>query len=142
MSKKKSNKKEYFGLKKKYQPRSKRKFIDYDYIDKLTEKEKEWLSKFTDEYYSSNVHLNDKKALHKSDKLRKDCYNRDNQIRRDVYAKEDFKQLVKKYFYSDELEALLGREGIEPSPEDKIIEKIDNEKALKRFDWPKPKLVK
>ena len=52
---------------------------DYDYLDELSEKEKAWLNKFTKEYV--NADLNTKKKsrnLHKTERLKKDCYDRNN----------------------------------------------------------------
>lgn len=61
---------------------------DYDYLDKLSEKEKAWLNKFTKEYVNTEFDLKKKRSnLHKSDKLRKDCYNRNNARNRCVWTK-------------------------------------------------------
>lgn len=63
-----------------------REYIDFDYVDQLSEDEKKWLHKFVEEYYCGKVKKDDRSALHHTDKLRKDCYNNNNRINRDVYS--------------------------------------------------------
>lgn len=50
---------------------------DCDYLDKLSDKEKEWLNNFNEEYINANMNHKGKK-LHKSKKQKKDCYDRNN----------------------------------------------------------------
>ncbi len=53
--------------------------IDYDYVDKLSPEEKKWLNKFTEEYVNASVDPKKlKKNLHNTEKLKKDCYDRNN----------------------------------------------------------------
>jgi hypothetical protein len=47
-----------------------------------------WLAKFNNEYYN-NTGLKDEDALHSTDELRKDCYNRTNAANRDLYSISD-----------------------------------------------------
>lgn len=50
--------------------RSRWELIDYDYIDKLSETDKAWLNKFTDEYVNANFdRKNLKNNLHKTREL-------------------------------------------------------------------------
>lgn len=60
--------------------------IDMDYIDKLSDAEKQWLCKFVAEYHNANVKKGDRKALHKTVKLRQDCYSRKNAQNRDMMS--------------------------------------------------------
>lgn len=61
---------------------------DYDYLDKLSDKEKAWLNKFTKEYVNAELDTSNKrKNLHKTDKLRKDCYDRNNARNRCVLSR-------------------------------------------------------
>lgn len=61
---------------------------DYDYLDQLTEQEKAWLNKFTKEYVNADLDTKRKsKNLHRSDRLRKDCYDRNNARNRCVWTK-------------------------------------------------------
>lgn len=63
--------------------------IDYDYVDKLSKKEKEWLNKFTDEYVNASVDpKNLKKNLHNTEKLKKDCYDRNNARNRCILTQQ------------------------------------------------------
>jgi hypothetical protein len=88
---KKSKRKKRDPLKHSDQVRTRREFIDYDYVNQLSKEERDFLAKFTDEYYGGAVKKGDAEALHYSDdkkeydKLRKDCYNRNNEIGRCQY---------------------------------------------------------
>lgn len=82
----KSNKNVHWGLEVNSFPKHKRWAVDQDYTDKLSEEEKQWLSQFNEEFYKNKVKKNDPKALHNTDKLRKDCYSRENAANRDLYA--------------------------------------------------------
>lgn len=59
-------------------------FSDYDYLDKLSPSELEWLKKFHQEYNQGD--LNRKENLHTTKKLKKDCYDRNNQRNRDLFG--------------------------------------------------------
>lgn len=88
MSRKKSNKKysKYPALCKYTLRKNVREFIDFDYLDQLSEDEKMWLNQFVEEYYCGKIKKGDKKALHQGDRLRKDCYTRNNKINKDLYS--------------------------------------------------------
>lgn len=75
----------YPGLVKEVHPRTRWEHLDQDYIDKLSDKEKEWLSNFNEEYLSGNFNHKGKK-LHRTKKERRDCYNRNNARNRDLYT--------------------------------------------------------
>jgi hypothetical protein len=80
------------GLDKAVNLRTRQDLIDYDYIDKLSDVEKDWLSKFTEEFVSGTFKKGTpgKKGsgpLHKTKKLKRDCYNRNNLRNRCVYTK-------------------------------------------------------
>jgi hypothetical protein len=62
--------------------------IDYDYVNKLTDKEKAWLNKFTQEYVNAGNLTKENKPLHKSKELRKDCYDRNNARNRCQYTRQ------------------------------------------------------
>lgn len=62
--------------------------IDYDYIDQLSEEEKAFLNKFTEEFVNASFNTkNPRKNLHKTKKLRQECYNRNNARNRDIFTK-------------------------------------------------------
>ena len=74
------------ALNPKYNLKTRTELIDYDYIDKLSEKEKAWLNAFTEEYTNANMNHKGKK-LHKSKAMKKDCYNRNNARNRDILTR-------------------------------------------------------
>jgi hypothetical protein len=87
MAKRKQKRKNYPALNPFANKKIRREFIDVDYVDKLTDKEKEWLNKFMDEYNGANLDFqNLKKNIHNSKKLKKDCTDRVNARNRDIYA--------------------------------------------------------
>lgn len=71
------------GLKKGKFSRIKQEYFDQDYIDKLSDKDKAWLSQFNDEWLGANT----KDArFHKSKKAKKRCNDQNNARNRDVYS--------------------------------------------------------
>lgn len=84
----KKNKKsriKHVGLIKKYYPRTKRDLVDFDYIEKLSEAEKQWLSSFMEEY--AKAHLNHpENKIHKK-KYAKSIFAANNARNRDVWGK-------------------------------------------------------
>jgi len=117
----KKPKKKRNPLKLSDQTRTRREFIDYDYVDKLSPEEQAFLAKFTDEYYGGAVKKGCKTDLHYSSdrkkyrELRTDCYNRNNRQNQDVYG------LSKT---CDKLD-LIDDHPIEVYPEDALNELID-----------------
>lgn len=72
-------------MKRELNPKSRWELLDFDYIDKLSEKEKDFLNKFAEEYiHGSFEHT--RKDLHKSKKAKRECYNRNNARNRDLYT--------------------------------------------------------
>lgn len=51
--------------------------IDFDYINQLSDKEKEFLNSFTEEYYIANFN-HDGKKLHKTKEQRREVYRANN----------------------------------------------------------------
>lgn len=69
--------------------KSRTELLDYDYLHKLSEKDLEWLNKFTEEYVNANIDTDKpRKNLHKNKSLRKDCYDRNNSRNRDVLTRQ------------------------------------------------------
>lgn len=65
--------------------RSRFELLEFDYKDKLNKKQKDWLNKFNEEYVNASLDSkNLSKNLHNTDKLKKDCYNRNNARNRDI----------------------------------------------------------
>jgi len=67
-----------------HQVRTRREYIDYDYLKELNPEEYKFMQKFTDEYYGGAIRVGDDESLHNTDELRKDCYNRNNRQNRDI----------------------------------------------------------
>lgn len=63
--------------------------LDYDYIDKLSDKEKKFLNKFTEEYVNASLDVKKKwRNLHKTKESIRDCFNRNNARNRDVLTQQ------------------------------------------------------
>jgi hypothetical protein len=74
------------------QVRTRREYIDYDYVNQLDNSAKKFLQKFTDEYYGGGGFrrqeddtYNYKKNVHKNDELRRECYRRNTRQNKDIY---------------------------------------------------------
>lgn len=80
------------GLKKQYNSKVKQEYIDYDYVDKLSPEEAEWLNKFSEEYIGAKLNHHD--ALHDTPELRKDCFDRNNARQRCIYGNSKAKNAV------------------------------------------------
>ncbi len=89
-SKKKNRRQEkkYPNLNKQVNLKSRQQLLDYDYLSKLTHKEKKWLDKFSKEYINASLDAKKlEKNLHNTPKLKKDCYDRNNARNRDLFFK-------------------------------------------------------
>lgn len=85
----------YKGLDKKSNRINIQSLLDFDYLDKLTDKEKEYLSQFAQEYYSADFRGD--KPIHKK-KHKKKIYNSNNARNRDTLS------LVQAFGMLDQLE--------------------------------------
>jgi hypothetical protein len=83
--------------------KSRTELLDYDYLDKLDEKELEWLNKFTEEYVHASLDTErPRKNLHSTKAMRKDCYDRNNARNRDVLVRQ---KAQNKNVYLDDIKA-------------------------------------
>lgn len=111
----------YAGMYKQLHPRSRRDYIDADYVSTLSNEDKAFYSKFIDEYYGATLASAKKKwrwknDFHKTPKERKTCTDRNNAQNRDIFA-------IKKHELE---EATLKKiDKALNSPEDALIEIID-----------------
>lgn len=82
-----------------------------DYIDKLTESEKEWMSKFIEEELNTQF-KNDGTDLNKTREERKKIYDRNNRQNRDLYGtlKHKSNKLVDSSNKAADIEARLSKE--------------------------------
>lgn len=106
----------YPALKKQYNLKSRQELIDYDYIDQLNHEEKEWLNKFTEEWANAKLSKDPSKNLHKTKKLRKECYDRNNARNRCMLTRANAAGI------SDELSE---KEPDKKNIEENLIDKID-----------------
>lgn len=109
----------YPALDPAYNLKTRTQLIDYDYTDQLSEKDKEWLNAFTEEYTNANFAHKGKK-IQKKKKHKKDSYDRNNARNRDILTRETAQG---KYISLDETHTY--------ELEDQIIDRIDKEKSKK-----------
>lgn len=91
MKKNMRSKTKYPALNKKLNVKVRQELIDYDYLDKLSEEEKKWLNKFTEEYVNASFKKTESgnyssKNLHRKKTQRKDCYDRNNKRNADIFS--------------------------------------------------------
>jgi hypothetical protein len=125
----KRTKTKYPGLNKKVNTKVRQELIDYDYLNKLSPEEKEWLNKFSEEYNSASFKKSKKgnystKNLHRTKKLRKECYDRNNSRNRDIFSITKANDMLKE---ADKLNTYLEEKSIRNATqvEDDIIAIID-----------------
>jgi len=80
------NSKKYPALNPSVNLKTRLDILDFDYIDKLNEKDKKWLNNFVEEYNNADFRHKGKK-LHTTKKTKRDCYNRNNARNRDIFTK-------------------------------------------------------
>lgn len=80
---KKRDSTKYPGLNKNLFSKIKQEYFDFDYLDKLNDKEKAWMSQFNEEYLGARLNGN-KKPLHKTQVLKKNCFDMNNARNRDI----------------------------------------------------------
>ena len=93
-------------------------FNDYDYIHKLDNKTRKWLSSFHREWDCADM-KHSGQIFHSKFIDRKKCYDKNNEINRDIYAiKRTTKQLIfvkdlhriiddKNYLFNERLEEVM-----------------------------------
>ena len=113
--------KKFAALDPAYTPKVRKEYLDMDYIDKLSEKEKIWLNKFMEESLNASFEKDNKKNIIKSKKERKKIYNENNARNRCMYSVAKASRKLDEYVYENHEEI---SEGL--SPEDALIEYIDN----------------
>jgi len=122
----KRSKKKHAALDPAYNIKLRYDLIDYDYLDKLSEEELDWLNKFQKEYVNASVGKHSEAAesdqLHNTPELAKDCTDRNNWRNNDIYgvskATHQLRDISK-----DEVKKILDTKT--PNPEDFYIDCID-----------------
>lgn len=113
----------YPGLTPSVNARPRWEHIDHDYIDQLSNEEKQWLSNFNEEWLSGNFKHKGKK-FHKTKKEKRACYSRNNSRNRDVmslYRNTGWVETIPEYI-----------EGNPASQEDAVIGLLDASNELKK----------
>lgn len=127
----KRSEEKYPALKPELNLKTRYDLIDYDYIDQLSEKEKDWLNRFTEEYTNAKYdHEGPRIQKRKKDRL--ESYGRNNSRNRDILTKSKasgkLMGLATKIQFTQQM-----------SPEEVIItierirEALSNEKAMKKI---------
>lgn len=95
--------------------------LDYDYVNKLTDKDKAWLNTFTEEYINANLNHKGKK-LHKTKKDKKICYDKNNSRNRDILSRAKVMQALS---YTEELKE--EKHPIDNEIENRLLSKLDGD---------------
>lgn len=99
-------------------------YLDYDYVKELGDKEKEWLNKFSEEYYRAYFNSDAPKHLHKK-KHRKEIYGSNNARNRCIVSRSK-KYLNLDYIEAEEALALNGKAKTHGRDvEEAVVEYID-----------------
>lgn len=107
--------------------------IDYDYIGKLTDKEKEFLNSFTEETYLANFN-HDGKKIHKTKAKQRDIYRNNNASNRCTMSLAGSKT-IRADAANGVMEVMFDlTQVVNPSAyEDAIIEVLDTHAATAAF---------
>src|ERR1700675_796652 len=118
------------GLDPKMNTRIRQNSIDQDYIDKLSEKEKQWLNNFMEESVGANFNHEGKKHYKTKAEKRK-IYTENNARNRDIMSRvsaigmlDAYTKATEDYLESEEAQSVS-------DIEDALIEHIDSKKDIK-----------
>lgn len=75
----------YPALEKRFMPRVRQEYLDFDYLDKLNLEEKAWMNKFVDEYLNASF-KKDGTDIQDYETYGKDSNDRNNSRNRDLYG--------------------------------------------------------
>lgn len=129
--KKKRDSKKNPGLEKHLFSKIKQEYHDIDYIDKLSDEEKNWLSRFTEEDLGANIHHKGAKVYKKlhTKAGRKKIWDRNNQRNRDIYGRAKAAGMTLDLDPKFIIEVLQSDNDWADTTEDKLIESIDLKKS-------------
>lgn len=119
------------GLKKNLFSKIKQEYHDMDYIDKLSDKDKAWLSAFMEEDLGANLNHKGKKIYRKKDSKR-ECFRRNNQRNRDLYSLIRATGRIDYNITGDKIDKMLDdKQDLDTTnPEESMIELLDEGKKL------------
>lgn len=100
--KKRRDKIKHPALNKKYSPKVRQEYIDYDYLDKLSPEEKDWLNKFSEEYINARFN-GDETDIDQSAEGRKASYDRNNARNRCLYSQLKVRRMNDKLLNYDDV---------------------------------------
>lgn len=124
----------YTGLDPSLHPKTRQELFDQDYIDKLSDDEKAWLSKFNDEWTGASLEKasepeNWHKNHHSTKALRKDVTDKNNSRNRDLYSQARTQGWIAPL--EDNVEAVDKLKITQPSTtEDALIHELDKKKVF------------
>jgi len=119
------------GLEKRLFSKIKQEYHDIDYVDQLTDVEKDWLSRFMEEHLGANDKHKGKKIYKRLDTKagRKKIYDPNNQRNRDIYGQAKAAGMTLDLDPKFVVEALQAENDWADTTEDKLIEMIDSKKS-------------
>jgi hypothetical protein len=115
-------------------PRVRKELVDMDYLKDLSEKDRQWIEKFSREYYGGSLNTESpRKNLHKSKAKIKECFDRNNKQNNDLFGVTKANNLLDHDIIYKKVE---NTEYIHPSnvksslTEEALIAYIDNKELL------------
>jgi hypothetical protein len=118
MEEKKNQLKKRYGISGRTQKKIRRDLFDQDYIDKLSNKELDFLDKFNREFNQADFKSAPGKPLHKTKAERKICTDRNNARNRCMYSRAKARDQL------ENTEEAFHKKTV--NPEDSLIAAIDN----------------
>lgn len=142
-AKKRRDKTKNAALIKKFTPRVRQEYLDYDYLDQLNDEDKAWLNKFTEEYLNASFEK-DGTDIQPYEKYGKDSNDRNNARNRCLYGalknkadKFSNKKLVNYDTLLTEIEDELSRDVNPANIETYYVDYLDfkqTEEMLQEYD--------
>ena len=118
---KKRDTEKYPALNKNLNLKTRQDEIEIDYLNKLSEKEKEWLNKFNEEYVNASLDRKDfNNNIHNTLELKQSCDKRNNERKECLYTREKASDNLK--YIDDQSSKNIAINNYE----DQLITKIDN----------------
>ncbi len=129
MGKTKRSKQKYPALVKKFNSRVRQEYLDFDYLDQLTDEQKEWLNKFTEEELNASF-KNDETDFNQDKEEKRKIYNKNNARNRCLYGQVKNKVGATKMLNYEDSTNLIDEKNTVSDDyiEDAIIDYIDSKK--------------
>ena len=118
----KKKKKKLWGLEVNTFPRYSKGYMDYDYVEQLSDEEKEWLATFNDEYYGNTFRKSGKKLHEEDQDTKRAIYRQTNERNRDMYHQR-YRMYVDNNFFNES--TTIG-------VEDSMVEFLDLKKDISK----------